>query len=224
MRKVLIGTPSHDGRLDVWFVNSLVNTIRLSPDYDTHITAIYTSFDSLVQRARNSLVKIAVDENYDDLFFIDSDVEFNPEWIFQFLSQPEDIIGAALIKKDDIREGYTCKITNPNITYNSRRDLIEVDGIGTGFLKLTRNAFVQLYNSAPEYINEDKGSTDRMVFDVVIKDGILISEDYTMCNKWKELNPNNKIWMDPSITVNHIGPKKYQGNVYNFLKRNNYKL
>jgi len=107
MRKVLIGTPSHDGRLDVWYVNSLVNTIRIAPNFDTHITAVYTSFDRLVQRARNSLVTIAMEENYDDIFFIDSDVEWDPQWIFKFLQYPEDVVGAALVKKDDVNEGYT---------------------------------------------------------------------------------------------------------------------
>jgi hypothetical protein len=224
MRKVLIGTPSHDGRLDVWYVNSLVNTIRIAPNFDTHITAVYTSFDSLVQRARNSLVTIAMEENYDDIFFIDSDVEWDPQWIFKFLQYPEDVVGAALVKKDDVNEGYTCKITNQNITYNSRRDLIEVDGIGTGFLKVSRNAFKQLYQSSAPYKHENKPGVDRMIFDVIIKDDILISEDYTMCNKWKALNDEHKIWMDPTITINHIGPKKYQGNIYNYLKVNKYKL
>jgi len=56
MRKVLIGTPSHDGRLDVWYTNSLLNTVRATyeTEKDTYVHGIYTSYDSLVQRARNS--------------------------------------------------------------------------------------------------------------------------------------------------------------------------
>ena len=69
MKKVLIGTPAHDGRLDVWYTNSLVNTIKRSFSEGYSIDPIYTSFDSLIQRARNSLFKIAVEQNFDYLFF-----------------------------------------------------------------------------------------------------------------------------------------------------------
>jgi len=62
---------------------------------------------------------------------------------------------------------------------------------------------------------------DKMIFDVVITDNILISEDYTMCNKWKDMG--EKVYMDPSITINHLGPKKFIGNFANFLRKNNYR-
>ena len=106
MRKVLIGTPSYDGRIDVWFANSLLGTVKMAEKEGIFVHAIYTSYDSLVQRARNSLVKLALDGGYDDLFFIDSDVEWEPEWFFRFLERPEPIIAAALIKKseEDLRQ------------------------------------------------------------------------------------------------------------------------
>jgi hypothetical protein len=99
MRKVLIGTPSYDGRIDVWFANSLISTVKESIEKDIHVHAIYTSYDSLVQRARNSLVKLALDGGYDDLFFIDSDVEWETDWFFNLLDRPEPIVGGALVKK-----------------------------------------------------------------------------------------------------------------------------
>jgi glycosyltransferase involved in cell wall biosynthesis len=87
MRKVLIGTPAYDGKVDVWFAHSLVQTIKLSIEKGIQVNVIYPSYDSLVQRARNDLIKIALDGEYDDLFFIDSDVEWEPEWFFNILSR-----------------------------------------------------------------------------------------------------------------------------------------
>ena len=224
MRKVLIGTPSHDGRLDVWYTNSLLNTIRATyeEDTDTYVHAIYTSYDSLIQRSRNSPVKIALEQDYDYLFFIDSDVEWKPEWIFKLLDYPEDIVGAPLVKKSDDSEGYTCKILNKELQYNSRRDLIEVDGVGTGFLKMSRRALVKLWNDADAYKNEETiNEWEKMIFDVVVRNNILISEDYTMCNKWRDLG--EKIWVDPTITINHLGPKKFIGNFEKYLRKSNYR-
>lgn len=83
MRKVLIGTPSHDGRVDAWYANSLVNTVRIAPQKDTVIVPIFMAYDSLVQRARNDLVRLALEEEFDDLIFIDSDPGMGPRVGFQ---------------------------------------------------------------------------------------------------------------------------------------------
>jgi len=36
MRRVLIGTPSYDGRIDVWFANSLIQTVKIAEGLQTH--------------------------------------------------------------------------------------------------------------------------------------------------------------------------------------------
>jgi hypothetical protein len=76
-RKVLIGTPAYSGTVDVWYANSLVNTVRMSYEKDVVIVPVYMAYDSLVQRARNDLVKLAIEEDFDDLIFIDADQDIN---------------------------------------------------------------------------------------------------------------------------------------------------
>lgn len=217
MKKVLIGTPSYDGRIDTWFADSLVRTIKQADPKLINIHAIYPSYDSLVQRARNDLVRMAMDGGYDTLFFIDSDVEWEPEWFFRFLARPEPIVGAALIKKSD-QESYTVKIIKKNLTKSEDDVLVQVDGLGTGFLKVDRFALEKLWLMSEPYVHD--GVPNRMVFDLKIVDGDLISEDYVMCHKWQSLG--YIVWLDPSITINHNGVKKYQGNLSSFLQRNGY--
>ena len=217
MRKVLIGTPSYDGRIDVWFANSLVATVKEAEKKDIFVHAIYTSYDSLVQRARNSLVKLALDGGYDDLFFIDSDIEWEPEWFFRLLNRPEPGVGGALVKKTDT-EGYTVKILDKTLKYSSDKKLLEVNGVGTGFLKVSRFALEKLWEASDPYTSE--GEKHRMVFDIKVENGELISEDYIMCNKWQSLG--YKVWLDPTITCNHIGVKKFKGDLNKFLDKNKY--
>jgi len=217
MRKVLIGTPSYDGRIDVWFANSLVQTVKMAEKKGIFVHAIYTSYDSLVQRARNSLIKLAIDGGYDDLFFIDSDTEWEPEWFFNLLDRPEPIVGGALIKKTD-KEGYTVKLVDKKLKYSEDKKILEVDGVGTGFMKVSKFAFDKLWETSDEYTSE--GEKHRMVFDIKVENGDLISEDYVLCNKWKALG--YKVWLDPTITCNHIGIKKFKGNFENFIKKNGY--
>lgn len=217
MRKVLIGTPSYDGRIDVWFANSLVQTVKIAEKEGIFVHAIYTSYDSLIQRARNSLIKLALDGGYDDLFFIDSDTEWEPEWFFNLLSRPEPIVGGSLIKKTD-KEGYTVKLVDKKLKYSEDKNLIEVDGVGTGFMKVSRFALEKLWEMSEEYTSE--GEKHRMVFDIKVENGDLISEDYVLCNKWKSLG--YKVWLDPTITCNHIGIKKFKGDFQKFIKKNGY--
>jgi hypothetical protein len=218
MKKVLIGTPSYDGKLEAWYVNSLINTIRLGVELDIEIIPIFLSYDSLVQRARNDLFRIAIENNYDTLFFIDSDVEWNVEWFFNILERSEPIVGGALIKKSE-KESYTVKITNKELNYSEDGKIIEVDGVGTGFLKIDRFALEKLWSDSEEYIHE--GIRQRMVFNITIDENKdLVSEDYVLCQKWKKLG--YKVWIDPKITCNHIGVKKYEGNLMEFLKKLDY--
>lgn len=217
MRRVLIGTPSYDGKLDVWYTNSLVQTVKMSIEKNIYVHAIYTSYDSLVQRARNSLVRLALQGGYDDLFFIDADAEWEPDWFFNFLERPEPVIGGALIKKSE-NEGYTVKLTNKELIYSSDKKLIEVEGAGTGFMKVSRFALEKLWKISDKYISENE--EHKMIFDIKVENGDLISEDYVLCNKWRELG--YKVWLDPTVTLNHIGTKKFKGDFKKFIDKLGY--
>ena len=217
MRKVLIGTPCYDGTVCAWYANSLLQTVKMSYEENVHVHAIYTSYDSLIQRARNSLFRLALNNGYDDLFFIDSDVEWNPEWFFRLIKRPEPIVGAALIKKNE-KEGYTVKLVDKNLKRSKDGKLIEVDGVGTGFVKISRFALEKLWEISEPYVSE--GMQERMICDIKVKNGELISEDYVLAEKWQSLG--YKVWVDPTITVNHVGYKKYTGNFETFIKELGY--
>jgi glycosyltransferase involved in cell wall biosynthesis len=212
MKKVLIGTPSYDGNLNVWYVNSLVNTIKIAEHFDTVIFPVYMSYDSLVQRARNDLVKLALDEGFDDLIFIDADQEWSPDWVFRLLKAKEDVIAATVVKKSD-QIAFNVKAL-PEGLKQEKSGFIEVESVGTGFMKISRKALQEIWNISPEYKNENK--TNRMVFDIQIVDGELVSEDNIFCNKWRSLG--NKVYIDPTMTCNHIGVKKYSGNFIKFIE------
>lgn len=215
MRKVLIGTPAHDGRVDVWYANSLVNTIKLSVQKQVEIIPVYMSYDSLVQRARNDLVRLAVTEDFDDLIFIDSDEEWDPEWIFKLLELKEDVIGLPVVKKSDqVMFNIKALPTGLKLEPNG---LMEVECVGTGFMKISGSALKKVWDQSAEYKNE--GRNCRMVFDVKVIDGDLVSEDNVFCQKWRDLG--GKVYIEPSMTCNHIGTKKFTGNFIQFLNNIN---
>lgn len=213
MRRVMIGTPCYDGRIDVWYVNSLVNTIKLSMEKNVEITPIWVSFDALIQRARNDTLQIAVDGDYDDVIWIDSDIEWEPEWFFKLLDYPQDVVGGTYRKKGDREEYVLRKLDQSKIDLAT--GLIEVHGLGTGFVKMSRTAIKYLWDVSASYIDPKDNKERRMIFDVVIKNKDMVSEDIIAFMKLIE--GGFKIYLDPSMTCNHIGPYKFQGNFQNWF-------
>lgn len=214
MRKVMIGTPSHDGKLDANYVFSLTQTILLAQAHDVEIYPMFVCYDSLVQRARNDLIFYAKQLDANDLIFIDADESWNPYDFFKLLSHDVDVVGGTARKKTDV-EQYVVKIFSDIGLKRSENNLIKVQGIGTGFTRLTKKAYNDLWSISEEY-KEDSGKISKMIFNVEIENGNLISEDISMCKKLTDLGYN--IWFDPSITCDHIGIKNYQGNFLEWEK------
>lgn len=205
-RKVLIGTPSYDGRIDVWYVNSLYETMQMSDQYNYQIKPIWVSFDSLIQRARNDLFYYMIEGGYDDIIFIDGDIEWQPQWFFKLLSYDVDVVGGTYPKKGDIEE-YVVKHPSMTPVY-ADNGLLKVDGLGTGFLRMSRKACQYLWDRGTPYTHN--GKNQRWVFHVGIQDGDIVSEDIDACQKLRD--GGFDIWLDTDMTCNHQGAKKFTGN------------
>ena len=217
----MIGSPCYDGRIDVWYAHSLMNTIKESYNRDVEITPMWVSFDALIQRARNDTIQLALEGDFDDLFWIDSDIEWKPEQFFKLLDDPVDVVGGTYRKKGD-KEEYVIRQLS-RLPADPKTGLLPVDGLGTGFVRWSRAACQYLWDNARPYLDPKDNRERRMVFDVVIEDvnGVpsMVSEDVHAFNQLKK--GGFDIWLDPKVTCNHIGPYKFQGNFerwYNLSK------
>jgi glycosyltransferase involved in cell wall biosynthesis len=209
MLKVLIATPAHDGRLDVWYTASLVNSVRIAQENGIFLHPVFMSYDALVQRARNDLFRLGLD--YDAVIWIDADLEWHPMWIMELLASDKDVIGGTYRKKTDDEELYTVKTKNLQV----EEGLVRVEGLGLGFVKMSKGAVKALWESSEVYQNE--GREGRMVCDIQIVDGQLMSEDTMLSKKLTDLGYD--IWLDPRMTCAHIGTKKFYGNFEDYAKR-----
>lgn len=215
MRKVLLGTPCYDGKVNVEFLHSLLATLGLCSKHDTAIYPVQICHDALIQRARNDLVSMALESECDHLVFVDSDQEWDPEWIFKLLDHPVDLVAGTVPKKSDTHIDFNVKALPEGLS-KPVNGLLEVESVGTGFMSISKKALQTVWDMSPEYKNS--GKTNRMVFDVQILDnGDLISEDNVFCEKWRK--SGGKVWIDPTMTCNHIGNKKYQNNFLQFIQQ-----
>ena len=126
-KKVLIATPSYDGKLDVYYIDSLLNTLSIAEKNNVEVFPLFICYDSLIQRARNDLFKLAYSNDIDVLFFIDGDVGWNPSDFYKLVKSDKDIIGGSYRKKTDNEELYVVKALDKD---TSKLNLnVDKDGI-----------------------------------------------------------------------------------------------
>jgi hypothetical protein len=212
--KIMIATPCAYNKADIEYVSSVVETVRLGEQRGIGIYPVFIGNDALIQRCRNDLVKMAIECDVDAMIFIDADMEWNPEWVISLIRREEDVVGGTARKKTDNAELYAAKVSDTTIHENG---LIKCEGIGTGFLKLSKKAINAVWESSEPYMCQ-RGE-NRMVFDVKVVDGEIWSEDIILCDKLRKAGFD--IWLDPHMTCGHVGMKKFIGNLFEFIKRIN---
>tara|TARA_R110001592_G_scaffold3092_6_gene17289 strand:+ start:117 stop:872 length:756 start_codon:yes stop_codon:yes gene_type:complete len=219
--KVLIATPTMDGKLEAYYVDSLLNTLVLGAAKGYDIKHLFVGYDSLLPRARNDLVKAAVESDMDELLFIDADMVWNPEWVIQLLETGLDYVGGTARKKSDDNIDFAMKITPDPLDQRfleDQKDILEVQVVGTGFLKLSKNVLKKIGEISKDYTNgPDKERANKMYFETSINSkGELIGEDATLCDKWREVG--GTCYLHTKMTCGHIGPKVFFGDFKSFHK------
>jgi len=221
MKRIMIGTPTLDGRVDVLYLNSLIQSIKEGIKNDIELFPLFISRESLIQRARNDLLYYAYTSDIDMIIWIDSDQFWDWEQLYKLIKSDKDLIGGTYRKKSLNNEIYVMKIKDKDLKIDEE-GIMEVDGLGTGFLKMSKRCVNKLYENATPYSEDDNKQEKRMVFNVEIgKCGNIIGEDVFMCNLWKSLD--EKVYLDTTITVGHIGDINFTGDFQTWLNENNYK-
>lgn len=210
-KKVMIATPCNDGKVCLEYALSLCDTIKFCGANGIEICPVFLGNESILQIARNDLIKIAFDAGV-DMVWIDADMQWNPAWILELISREEDIIAGTARKKTDLEESYAVKISDFTLHNNG---LMKCEGIGTAFLKMSKRAVDSIYLSSEVFTHH--GKECRNVFECGVIDGDFYSEDILLCKKLKRLGFD--IWVDPKMTCGHIGNKNYIGDLNQFIER-----
>jgi len=213
-RRVMIATPSLTGNLDVSYVWSLCETIKMSVGRNIIIAPMFLPQNSIIQAARDELLAIAHQAQADDMIWIDADISWKPEWIFKLLDYPVDVVGGTYRLKQDESEDYALK-AQPWMLKADSHGLMQVEALGFGFVRFSKRAIDWLWdNSDPYWDNEQER---RWAFDVRPRMNPrnnyrvnLLGEDIGLCNRLRE-EGGFTINLDPAMTCDHIGAKKFRG-------------
>lgn len=214
IRRVLIGTPALDGKVQAWYTDSLCNSIKVCAANGIDLQPVILIDESILPMARNELLNIAYQANFESIVFIDSDQIWDPVALLDIINSNYDVIGLPVVSKTDEPGNFNVKLKNLDQIQTDEEGNIKVNGIGTGFLKLSRKALEALWNSNPSITF--RGKELKLICEYATSYNEFIGEDIYLCNKLTELEFD--IWVNPKSTCAHIGNKVWIGDFSHFLQ------
>lgn len=89
--------------------------------------------------------------------------------------------------------------------------LLEVKAVPGGFVCVTRSMVERMIAEHPEleFTSSKAKHPCWALFDHVWEGKTRLSEDLSFCHRWRAMG--GRIWIDPDMTIGHIGPKLFVG-------------
>lgn len=173
--------------------------------------------ESLVTKARSRMSNFFINNTeYEKILFIDADVGFKPEDVFNLLKHDKDIVcGAYPMKSIPLRYNYN--ISNPR---EEDGELVKIDNIGFGFCLIKRKVFESISQRYAEelkyYPSTDSSSTPPTekeyhnsyhYFLELRKDMSFLPEDFSFFERAKSVGYSS--WLNSNIKLEHVGSHVY---------------
>ena len=210
-RKLFIGIPCHDGRLNV---KTAFNLAQLMPDamrLGVAVTLSDISNCSIITLARNSLVAEFLKTDCTELLFIDSDVVATSDDILRLMAQSggKDITAGTYPRRAKDKKFFTDLYFDENDELEFDGSMMRVKRIGTGFMLIQRHVIEKMAEAHPEWSYKNKPTGERMaaLFDFEIRDDQYVGEDYLFCDRATELGFT--VHVDVDISLPHIGSEYF---------------
>jgi len=226
--KVHIVIPCYGGMIHERTFHSVLQWCFFASYYNINWTIDTLVNESLIPRGRNLLISrfLAQVPDATHIFFLDSDIEWEPWQLATLLTADVDIIGGLYNKKEFVSLFTMTPLHEGEVKDN----LMEVKSVGAGFLLIKKHVFEKLnqHPAVKVHIDEDyvelnknlePGSylemTFRNYFDTSIRNNSYFTEYDTFCDNWRQLG--GKIWVDTRVLVNHFGSLDYSKELANHL-------
>lgn len=179
-KHIFIATPCYGGQIGEPYFRSMMKLAIICNKYNIQYTVSTLANESLITRGRNTLVSFFMEHpEATHLFFVDADIEFDPNDMLRMLAYDKDIVVGAYPKKainwDSIItaartrehetpqtiEGHSSNyVVNFEFVQDDagdrtnqitvRDNLIKLKDGGTGFMCIKRSVFERMFDQYPE--------------------------------------------------------------------------
>jgi glycosyltransferase involved in cell wall biosynthesis len=215
---IMIALPCHGGIVSEKTTMSLFNLGKLLVRNNIPHGLLTQANSSLITHGRSKCANFFINNTeHDYLFFLDSDIGFDPEDVLKLLSHGEPIVsGTYPMKTIPIR--YCVDVLEPE---ERKGDLLKVGGNGMGFVIIHRNVFTDIAQKFPylKYVPSTKDSnypptesemnnSYHYFAEEKIEDSF-VSEDKSFFYRARMTGYTH--WLDTTIKLQHIGSHVFTG-------------
>ena len=215
---IMIGLPCMGGIVSEKTTLGLFNLGKAFVRNDIPHGLLTLTNSSLITQARSKIANFFINNTeHDYLFFLDSDIGFNPEDVLKLLAHQVPIVSGAYPMKI-IPERYCVDIVQPEQRYG---DLVRINGNGMGFVLIHRQVFLDIakqnpglkyipsdYHSDTPHTSAELNNSYHYFAEHQTQNGFM-SEDKSFFHRAQQVGYN--IWLDPTIKLSHTGYHIYQG-------------
>lgn len=236
---LMIATPMYGGMCTGHYVAGLLGTVAKMKSVGVPVYWAQIMNESLITRARNELVRVFLDSDFEYLMFIDADISFNGQDVATLMAADRDIAcgiypkkeidwdkvaNAASAGKSDLKDyggAFVFNMVGHTDAESDEDGMIEVKHGGTGFMLIKRKVFEDLKPYVPTYRTSTVRDPETGEFlrpltyeffaTSIDETGALLSEDYHFCDLWRK--HGGKIYANPFIKLEHVGTYVYTGDI-----------
>lgn len=227
---VVIATPCFASRMTSGYLTSLLSTHAALAREGIECSVDFIGNESLIPRARNILVQRFLNSpRATHLFFLDSDIVWNPQEFLKVLRSDKDVSCAAYSKKNiDFSKVASGNQDEPaaarGLDYNINNvlrgegGLLQVSEAATGFMCIKRQTLEGMASALPDlWANNDILGTNISRYtclfstDTCEKSRRFLSEDYAFCRR--AIQCGYEVWVDPSVPLVHVGTSCERSNI-----------
>lgn len=214
----MIGLPCSGGIVSEKTTLGLFNLGKKLVRHEISHGLLTLTNSSLITQARSRIANFFINNtDHEYLFFLDSDIGFDPEDVLKLLSHKVHIVSGAYPMKI-IPERYCIDILQPE---QRNGDLVKIGGNGMGFVIIHRQVFLNIAKQypglkyTPSDYNSDTSHTPAEMnnsyhyFAEYQTQKSFMSEDKSFFHRARQVGYD--VWLDTTIRLNHTGYHIYQG-------------
>ena len=179
-KHIFIATPCYGGQIGEPYFRSMMKFSILCNKYDINFTVSTLANESLITRGRNTLVSFFMEHpEATHLFFVDADIEFDPNDMLRMVAYDKPVVVGAYPKKainwnsiinaargdeaetPDTIEGHSSNYVvnfdflkdeegKPVPQIQIRDNLIKLKDAGTGFMCIKKEVIQKMFDNHPE--------------------------------------------------------------------------
>ena len=212
MSGLCIALPAHGGIVSEKTTLGLFNLGKLLVRNNIDHGLLTITNSSLITQCRSKCANFFINNTqFDHIFFLDSDIGFQPESVLKLLQYNMDIVSATYPMKIYPTQ-YPVNIKQPE---ERKGDLIKINGDGMGFVMIHRRVFQNIAKRYPglKYTpcdkssdtpstEEEKANSFHFFGELKTGDGYM-SEDKAFFRRAE--NVGYDVWMDTTIQLTHTG-------------------